>query len=176
MSGILASDVQYLNGVSSEALAVMSEALFAITSGVIIGFCFSWQVALVALALTPFMMMGGSIAAKIDKQDMVNNKDAKSAELLASDSIMNYRTVMGFGLQPSISIEYSTLLETPFRASQRSAHVSGIVYGYSQFITNVSFAVLFYSGTVFMLEFTNISGEDVFIAIFSMFFGAYGAG
>jgi len=36
--------------------------------------------------------------------------------------------------------------------------------------------VLFYSGTVFMLEFTNISGEDVFIAIFSMFFGAYGAG
>ena len=63
------------------------------------------------------MMMGGSIAAKIDKQDMVNNKDAKSAELLASDSIMNYRTVMGFGLQPSISIEYSTLLETPFKAS-----------------------------------------------------------
>jgi hypothetical protein len=69
-----------------------------VTSGVIIGFFFSWQVALVALALTPFMMMGGSIAAKIDKMDMVDNKDAKSAELLASDSIMNYRTVMGFGL------------------------------------------------------------------------------
>lgn len=67
LSAILASDVQNLNGASTEALAVMSEAVFALTSGVVIGFIFSWRVALVALALTPFMMMGGSIAAKIDK-------------------------------------------------------------------------------------------------------------
>lgn len=45
----------------------MSEAIFAVVSGVVIGFIFEWRIALVALALTPFMMMGGSIAAKIDK-------------------------------------------------------------------------------------------------------------
>ena len=83
----------------------------------IIGFIFSWRVALVALALTPFMMMGGSIAAKIDKNDIVDNKDAKNADLLASDAIMNYRTVIGFGLEQSISKEYSALIETPFKMS-----------------------------------------------------------
>jgi ATP-binding cassette subfamily B (MDR/TAP) protein 1 len=93
----------------------MSEAIFALTSGVIIGFIFSWRVALVALALTPFMMMGGSIAAKIDKQDMVDNKDAKKADMLASDAIMNYRTVTGFCLGPSICDEYTKLIEIPFR-------------------------------------------------------------
>jgi ATP-binding cassette subfamily B (MDR/TAP) protein 1 len=67
LSAVLASDVQLLNGASTEALAVMSEAFFAIVAGVVIGFIFSWRMALVAFALTPFMMMGGSIAAKIDK-------------------------------------------------------------------------------------------------------------
>jgi len=176
LSAVLAADVQYLNGASTEALAVVSEALFAVISGVVIGFIFSWRVALVALALTPFMMMGGSIAAKIDKQDMVDNKDSKNADLLASDAIMNYRTVIGFGLEPSISKEYSALIEAPFRMSKKSAHISGIVYGYSQFITNVCFAVLFFFGTVFMLDVPDLSGEDVFIAIFAMFFGAFGAG
>lgn len=176
LSSILASDVQLLNGASTEALAVMSEALFAVASGVIIGFIFSWRMALVALALTPFMMMGGSIAAKIDKQDMVSNKDANNADLVASDSIMNYRTVMAFGLNQQINSEFSKLIDGPFKASTKSAHVSGIVYGYSQFITNVSFATLFFFGTVFMLNDPGLSGENVFISIFSMFFGAFGAG
>ena len=50
------------------------------------------------------------------------------------------------------------------------------MYGYSQFITNVCFALLFFAGTVFMLDYPELSGENVFIAIFSMFFGAFGAG
>jgi ATP-binding cassette subfamily B (MDR/TAP) protein 1 len=65
LSAVLASDVQLLNGASSEALAVISEAICSIVAGIIIGFAFCWKVALVALALTPFMMMGGSLAAKI---------------------------------------------------------------------------------------------------------------
>jgi ABC-type transport system involved in Fe-S cluster assembly fused permease/ATPase subunit len=62
---------------------------------------------------------------------MVDNKDSKNADLLASDAIMNYRTVIGFGLEGAISKEYSALIETPFQMSQKSAHISGIVYGYS---------------------------------------------
>ncbi len=96
--------------------------------------------------------------------------------MLASDAIMNYRTVTGFGLKKMICREYSTLIDGPFKASQRSAHISGIVYGYSQFITNVSFACLFYFGMRFLLYDTSLNGRSVFISIFAMFFGAYGAG
>jgi len=35
---------------------------------------------------------------------------------------------------------------------------------------------LFYFGTIFMLNDSKLTGEDVFVAIFAMFFGAYAAG
>lgn len=66
LSSILASDVQTLNGVSTEALSVMAESTFAMLGGVILAFIFSWKVALVALAITPFMIIGSVIATKVD--------------------------------------------------------------------------------------------------------------
>mmetsp|Transcript_42048 Transcript_42048/g.30259 ORF Transcript_42048/g.30259 Transcript_42048/m.30259 type:complete len:197 (-) Transcript_42048:1653-2243(-) len=54
LSNTLAKDVNLLNGVSTEALAVICEAAFALLFGVGMGFYFDWRVALVALAITPF--------------------------------------------------------------------------------------------------------------------------
>jgi ABC-type multidrug transport system fused ATPase/permease subunit len=97
ISAILASDVQMLNGASSEAIAAMAEGLFGLIWGVIIGFFFSWRVALVALALTPLMTIGGAVQAKVNKQDNFENKETEEADLLANDCISNYRTVTSFG-------------------------------------------------------------------------------
>jgi len=44
------------------------------------------------------------------------------------------------------------------------------------FIQNVAFAVLFYAGTIFMINDLGLSGRDVFIAVFAMLFGAMLAG
>jgi ABC-type multidrug transport system fused ATPase/permease subunit len=44
----------------------MAEALFSMIGGIVLAFIFSWKVALVALAVTPFMIVGGIIGAKID--------------------------------------------------------------------------------------------------------------
>ena len=86
-----------LNGASSEAIAAMAEGLFGLIWGVIIGFFFSWRVALVALALTPLMTIGGAVQAKVNKQDNFENKETEEADLLANDCISNYRTVTSFG-------------------------------------------------------------------------------
>jgi ABC-type multidrug transport system fused ATPase/permease subunit len=42
LTNILASDVQILNGISSEGLAVIIEANSSIITGLIIGFYFCW--------------------------------------------------------------------------------------------------------------------------------------
>lgn len=107
---------------------------------------------------------------------MVNNSDARMADLLASDSISNYRTVASFGITDLILEEYKNLNAGPYNAGMKQAHISGFIFGYSQFITNISFAILFFCGTYFMLYDSNLTGEDVFVAIFAMFFGAYAAG
>ena len=131
LGAILASDVQLLNGASAEGVAVMAEAFFSLVWGCVIGFLFSWRVAFVALALTPLIILGAIVSAKIQKSDMVNNKDAKMADLLASDSISNYRTVASFSINELIVKEYEDLLKVPFDESQKNAHVSGLVFGYS---------------------------------------------
>lgn len=131
MGAILAADVQLLNGASAEGVAVIAEAIFSLVWGCIIGFIFCWKVALIALALTPLLIMGAGISAKVQKADMVDNKDAKNADLLASDSISNYRTVASFEMNELIVKEYEDLLSGPFNASHKNAHVSGFIFGYS---------------------------------------------
>lgn len=75
LSTTLAEDVQTLNGVSTEALGVMCEACFAMLAGIIVAFIFAWKVAFVALAVSPFMIIGGVIGAKMDKQTAGNDDD-----------------------------------------------------------------------------------------------------
>lgn len=67
LSATLAQDVQLLNGVSTEAFGVIAESLCSLTVGVIIAFIFSWKVALVSIALTPFMILAGVIGAKLEQ-------------------------------------------------------------------------------------------------------------
>jgi len=54
-----------LNGASAEGVAVMAEAFFSLVWGCAIGFWFCWQIALIALALTPLLIAGAGISAKI---------------------------------------------------------------------------------------------------------------
>lgn len=64
LNSVLASDVQALNGASTEGLAVIMESLFAIVVGVALGFSFNWRISLVALGCVPFMIIGGAINTK----------------------------------------------------------------------------------------------------------------
>ena len=64
LNSVLASDVQALNGASTEGFAVILESLFAIVVGVALGFSFHWRISLVALGCVPFMIIGGAIDTK----------------------------------------------------------------------------------------------------------------
>jgi ATP-binding cassette subfamily B (MDR/TAP) protein 1 len=64
LTSILASDVQTLNGASTEGAAVICESMFALIVGIILGLIFNWKIALVALGVTPIMMLGGFINSK----------------------------------------------------------------------------------------------------------------
>lgn len=87
----------------------MAEAMFSLLGGIVLAFIFSWKVALVALCIVPFMVVGSAINAKFNKEktegasstvqtseDIINK--GTNGDLLANDAISNYRTVAGFGL------------------------------------------------------------------------------
>mmetsp|Transcript_50155 Transcript_50155/g.68522 ORF Transcript_50155/g.68522 Transcript_50155/m.68522 type:complete len:586 (-) Transcript_50155:1434-3191(-) len=113
LSNILSKEVNMLNGVSTEALAVIGEAGFALLFGVGMGFYFDWRIALCALAITPFQMIAGAISGKRDTGQGWGEYDevaVKDANLLAGDAIANYRTVASFAHDDVIVAEFANLL------------------------------------------------------------------
>lgn len=177
VTSVLASDAQTLNGASTEGLAVMVESFFALVVGMALGFSFSWKVSLVALGVTPFMMLGGFINAKF-QQGMSDFDQAafKDANLLAGDAITNYRTVSSFGYDDLLLKEYDRLIEIPLKTNLRKAHCIGFWFGFSQFVQYGVFALLYWAGAMFSYHDPSTSGEDVFLATFAMMFGAFAAG
>jgi ATP-binding cassette subfamily B (MDR/TAP) protein 1 len=57
-----------------------------------------------------------------------------------------------------------------------AVQVAAFAFGYSKFIENCSVAVILYFGTLIMLNDTALQGENIFLAIFTIIFGAFGAG
>ena len=75
----------------------MLNATCGLIVGVVLGFYYSWRLALIALGCTPFMMISAALEAKFQAGfDKSGDDDYKEANLLAGDSIINYRTVASF--------------------------------------------------------------------------------
>lgn len=56
------------------------------------------------------------------------------------------------------------------------SHLTGLCYGYSKFIENACIIIILYFATLIMHNDDDLDGEKVFIAIFAMIWGAFGAG
>jgi ABC-type multidrug transport system fused ATPase/permease subunit len=156
ITSVLASEVQTLNGASTEGLAVIIETSFALCCGIILGFIFNWKVSLVALGCIPFMVVGGAINAKFQAGFTSQDEDAyKDANLLGGDAIQNYRTVASFGHDEIIINEYSNYLQGPLKNGINRAHKIGLAFGFSQFNQNAVFALLYYAGAEFNFHDSN---------------------
>lgn len=102
----------------------------------------------------------------------------KDANLLAGDAINNYRTVASFGHDNLIVDEYTRYIDFPTRSAIKKAHCIGFWFGFSQFVQNAVFALLYWAGAQFVYHYADAGedGEKIFIATFAMMFGAFAAG
>ena len=114
------------------------------------------------------------------------NDDFKEANLLAGDTISNYRTVASFAYNDKIVSRYSEYLDRPYRNGLKKSHTIGITFGFSQFVQYATFALLFYAAAQFLkADFDEVAkhpesfaevgtkANNMFIALFAMMFGAF---
>lgn len=107
LTGTLSSDAQIINGVSTEGLGSILEAICSVVVGVGIGFYFSWRMAVLCICIAPLAGITGYMGVKRQKGlgDDVDNSQSKG-NLLAGDSIMSYRTVASFAHEEKILSDY----------------------------------------------------------------------
>ena len=95
---------------------------------------------------------------------MSTDSDAasKEANLLAGDSIINYRTVASFGNEDRVVADYDRLLEGPVSVTQRKSHIIGMTFGFSQFTQYGVYALLYYIAAIFMDQYNEDNPLDIY--------------
>ena len=111
LTSVLAEQAQIINGVSAEGLASQMEAFCSLFVAVVIGFIYSWPIAFVSMCCIPFMLFGFYMSGTV-QSGISEKKDAlcKEANILAGDSIANYKTVASFANEDQLVKEYAALL------------------------------------------------------------------
>jgi ABC-type multidrug transport system fused ATPase/permease subunit len=71
--------------------------------------------------------------------------------------------------------KYSALLELPHRTNIRTAHVSGLFFGYSQSIRFIYVGFVFFVAALFVQRY-GLNSEQVFTGCYVVFVGAIGSG
>ena len=65
LSNILSEDISCLNGLTTESISLLLEAILSFLIGIILAFIYSWKISFVTLAISPLVMIGGLAMAKI---------------------------------------------------------------------------------------------------------------
>lgn len=99
----------------------------------------------------------------------------KDSSSLITESMINIRTVTSFGYENMILNKYTDKLKVPYEIGVKKGNISGLLFGFSQFIMYLVFALIFYFGAVFIRD-NNLSIADVFTAIYSIMFAGMTAG
>lgn len=94
LTSAMAQESAIINGASSESLGPYCESVFAIVGGLVLGFYFCWQEALITLACVPAIIIANYIAMEFEKGLSGATADSeKQANLLIGDAINNFKTV-----------------------------------------------------------------------------------
>ena len=125
LSTVFSEDITNLNGLSTEIVGTIAETSFCLIIGISLSAFFEWRMTLVCIAVTPLVMLGGVIMAKLQWKSAggknANDPTVKQEDpydesnALLSDVITNYRTVISFGNDNvnEIMKKYENLLVGP---------------------------------------------------------------
>ena len=176
LSARLASDCKTVNGLATTYIAVMIQNVATLISGLTIAFIYEWRTSLVALGLIPFLILGGAVQMIVTTGYSETTDAAyKDSSNLITEAMNNIRTVTSFGDEDIIQRKYSSRLVDPLSVAIKKGNISGILYGFAQFIMFVVFAVIFYLGSIFIRD-NGLDVSNVFTAIYAIMFAGMTAG
>lgn len=176
LTNVLSTDVNTLNGASTESIGIMFQAMVGLITGITIALVFEWRICLVALAIAPIMMISAAINSKVKAGSLVNiDKSGAKTYSMVSDAIINYATVASFANEAVLIEKFKQSLKGKLDKEIKKCYVSGALFGFSQFMQFGMYTVLFWSGAKFVEKY-DVNPQHLFTAIYVMMFAAIGAG
>ncbi|KAA8523730.1 hypothetical protein F0562_010153 [Nyssa sinensis] len=169
----LSTEASMVRSLVGDRLSLLAQAFFGATFAYALGLALTWRLALVMIAAQP-LLIGSFYARSVLMKSMSEKarKAQKEGSQLASEAVINHRTITAFSSQKRILRLFHATLEGPRKESIRQSWFSGVGLFSSQFLAAASTALAYWYGGRLLTQ-GLIAPERLFQAFLVLLFTAY---
>nr|XP_039272613.1 ATP-dependent translocase ABCB1-like isoform X3 [Styela clava] len=174
----LADDILKIQDGMGEKLSLLIQYICMVISLVIVAFIYSWKLALVALSLTPMLVISTAMIFVLIKKYAGEEIEAYgSAGSIAEETISAIRTVVSLGIQDEQSRRYSVNLTKAREMGIKKGTVLGLNMGFTYLTTFSVYAITFWYGVQLIIDENDpLDPGDMMVVFFNVLLAALGLG
>ncbi|XP_049343241.1 putative multidrug resistance protein [Solanum verrucosum] len=169
----LSTEANMVRSLVGDRMSLLAQAFFAATFAYTLGLFLTWKLSLVMMAAQPLLI--GSFYARtvlMKSMSVKAQKAQREGSQLASEAVINHRTITAFSSQKRIVGLFRDSLEGPRKESIRQSWYAGVGLCSSQFLAAASTALAYWYGGKLLSQ-GDISPEKLFQAFLALLFTAY---
>ncbi len=176
LSSQLSSDTTKTNSIALSMVGISVQTVSTLIVALVLGFIYEWRLSLINLGLIPLMIIASVFHFKLQQGfSSVDEVIEATAGGILSESVSNTKTLYCYNMQSRVVRMYNKMLSNGMKTINKTSFVNGILFGFSQFIMFVTYAIIFYAGGCFMYQ-GSLQIKEMFRAIFSLLFAGFGLG
>ncbi|XP_051133578.1 putative multidrug resistance protein [Andrographis paniculata] len=173
ISARLSTEANTVRSLVGDRMSLLTQAVFGATFAYALGIVLTWRLALVMMAGQP-LLIGSFYARSVLMKSMSAKAQIaqKEGSQLASEAVINHRTITAFSSQKRIVGLFRDTQEGPRKESVRQSWFAGFGLFSSQFLAAASTSLAYWYGGRLLVQ-GLITPERLFQAFLALLFTAY---
>ena len=167
----LSGDASSVQGATGARLGTIIQVTVALTFSVALAFIANWKLGLATSVFVPAILVSAILQARIGMgQNNTQVRALEKSSRVATESILNIRTVASLGLEEKFHSIYIESLAEPHAHVKKQSPIRGILFGITvNIVTFASIVAYHYGG--YLLQSEGLPYKDVLKVAEAMIFG-----